>query len=250
MLAGVAVPEHAAQPKTFAEALVLPMDAPAPSLNRPGEPESGSRIAESPRPSARRAALETARPVAAYGCGSSGSDRARAVAAGIALPRATAGSEATGVIDPDAVEQKVVRVVLGHGWPDLTECDARWRTGALGLLGHHAGDVITGGDSCGTGDCLHAGIPAIPDAGSGYITSTSSVIWPRTARVAADVAAEQVVWLAEVSLAEDSTKRGIRVDAVAPGAIQSENLEIWFSQVPGMEEALRCAPLRRGPPSQ
>jgi hypothetical protein len=163
-------------------------------------------------------APETVGPAAAYASGRGGSVCARAAAAALVFPRATADHVAA------AVEQGVARIA----------CSGRQLDFAFDY---------------GVRSCLCAENRAT--FGAGADVTTSSAVWLQAPLATAPyMAAKYAVWLpSETSTAEDAAQ-GIRTNPIAPGTTRTKGIECWFTQVPGMDETLYSMTSQRGPPAQ
>lgn len=102
-------------------------------------------------------------------------------------------------------------------------------------------DTIIDTNVRGLWNCLRAEIAALLNSGGGSIVNNSSVGGLVAIPAAAPyVASKHAVVGFTKAAAEEYAPRGIRVNAVAPGATRSEITADWFGRNPGLEEAIHA----------
>lgn len=116
-------------------------------------------------------------------------------------------------------------------------------------MGDEVYDTILGTNVRGLWNCLRAEIGAMLDNGGGSIVNNSSVAGLVAIPTAAPyVASKHAVVGFTRAAADEYARRGIRVNALAPGSTRSEITVDWYARNPGLEDAVHALTPRAAPP--
>ncbi|MEU7122526.1 SDR family NAD(P)-dependent oxidoreductase [Streptomyces zaomyceticus] len=108
-------------------------------------------------------------------------------------------------------------------------------------MGDEVYDTILGTNVRGLWNCLRAEIGAMLDNGGGSIVNNSSVAGLVAIPTAAPyVASKHAVVGFTRAAADEYARRGIRVNALAPGSTRSEITVDWYARNPGLEDAVHA----------
>ncbi|HET6856022.1 MAG TPA: glucose 1-dehydrogenase [Streptomyces sp.] len=155
------------------------------------------------------------------------------------------GAEASYVVaditDADDVRRAVAATVERHG-----RIDGAFNNAGIGgdqtplhLMEDDVYDTIVDTNVRGLWNCLRAQIGAMLDQGGGAIVNNSSVGGLVAIPTAAPyVASKHAVVGFTRAAADEYARRGIRVNAVAPGSTRSEITVDWYGRNPGLEDAI------------
>ncbi|MGW5638961.1 SDR family NAD(P)-dependent oxidoreductase [Streptomyces sp. NPDC003832] len=149
------------------------------------------------------------------------------------------------VVRKEQVEEGVARAVERFGRLDVAFNNAGVAAAGtpIHMMGDEVYDTVMDVNVRGMWNCLRHEISAMLDEGGSIVNTSSTAGLVATPVAAPYIAAKHAVIGLTKAVATEYAARGIRVNAIVPGATHSEMTDAWMAAFPGVEEELVRAAL-------